>query len=428
MAEALNYIWIGLAGGAAAFAHCLGMCGPFALHLASGDPGRGRAALRQILWHAGRITTYVFLGTLAGFLGERIGSIRRWGWIPDALAYAAGAVMVLMGLKVLGLLPVRGRWRRQKEEEEEEEEKETTEAETRGRDARDTRGQDALATPDAPATPGILSGALGSLLGRPTAGGAFALGLATGFLPCPVVVFFLALCVQSRSVPLSMATMAAMGVGTLWSLALAGLAGGAVRSSLRRWGPQVGGTVLVLLGLVTTLRGSDAYHRVLGCPCSGTAKSGEAGAGPAQVAPGERPCCHEDGNAQAMAPMDPYRDLESVGFCCAKGPRVGNWRPNASAVPTGLVLLPSLYPAVNCWAIVTASLRDARQDATLCAVGTNDNSPALPVLGCRSSKEPSAVGTTEPILGKPAQGNRADEHAAFRLAIQTTLTGNPPGP
>ena len=47
---------------------------------------------------------------------------------------------------------------------------------------------------------------------------------------------------------------AAVAVAVAVCAALAGLAGGAMRRTLRRWGPQVGGAVLILLGLVTTLR------------------------------------------------------------------------------------------------------------------------------------------------------------------------------
>ena len=54
-----------MAAGAAAFAHCLGMCGALALHLSAGAE-RWSALGRQLCWHAGRIVTYTFLGSLAG--------------------------------------------------------------------------------------------------------------------------------------------------------------------------------------------------------------------------------------------------------------------------------------------------------------------------------------------------------------------------
>ena len=89
-------------------------------------------------------------------------------------------------------------------------------------------------------------------------------GLMTGLLPCPIVVGFLALSLQSGSVLTGMATMAAMGVGTVWSLLLLGMTGYALQARTRRWGAVVGGIVLVLLGTVTILRGTGAMHHLMG--------------------------------------------------------------------------------------------------------------------------------------------------------------------
>ena len=244
MPESWSYIWIALAGGAAAFAHCLGMCGGFALHLAQGEC-RWRVLGRQLLWHLGRTTTYVFLGAIAGFFGKWLGTALDWSRTQDVLAYVAGGVMVLMGLVLLGLTPTR-----------------RSRAETR---------EDSL---------------LGSIFGRfllkPTPPAALVMGMATGFLPCPIVVGFLALGVQTGSVLVGMAMMAALGVGTVWSLLALGLTGHLLTARLRRWGVILGGVVLVVLGIATALRGTEVYHRLLGCPPS-------AG----QAAPASHPCCRE---------------------------------------------------------------------------------------------------------------------------------------
>ena len=238
-----TYIWVALAGGAAAFAHCLGMCGGFALHLAQGD-GRWRVLARQLLWHAGKTATYVFLGALAGFFGGWIIAAGRLPWIEDVLAYVAGAVMIVMGLALVGLVPL-------------------------GRRLGSAEG-------------GLTASLFGQFISRPTAAAALVLGLATGFLPCPIVLGFLALSVQSGSVLVGMAVMAAMGLGTVWSLLVLGMTGQMVTARLRRWGPAVGGAVLVVLGLVTVLRGTEAFHHLLGCP-------------PPPVVvetPAPPPCCH----------------------------------------------------------------------------------------------------------------------------------------
>ena len=99
---------------------------------------------------------------------------------------------------------------------------------------------------------------------------------------------FLSGSVQSRSVPVGMATMAALGLGTAWSLLLLGWTGGLLHRRLRRWGAVVGGIVLIVLAAVTVLRATDAFHSVFGCPPAGgpaTAPTSNPAACP-QCAPG----------------------------------------------------------------------------------------------------------------------------------------------
>jgi len=223
MTDALQYVWLGLAGGALAFAHCLGMCGGFALHLSEGRSGPAALA-RQLLWHAGKTATYVLLGALAGFLGGMAGA-SGFADVQKVLACVAGAIMVLMGARLIGLLPGR-------------------------------RGDAAGG--------GLFAGVFRQFFTQPTLSAAFATGLMTGLLPCPVVVGFLALSLQSGSVLTGMATMTAMGVGTVWSLLLLGMTGYALRIRARRWGAVIGGIVLVLLGTVTIMRGTGAMHHLMG--------------------------------------------------------------------------------------------------------------------------------------------------------------------
>ncbi len=170
------------------------------------------------------------LGAVAGFLGGIAGSAGGFAGVQKVLACAAGAVMVLMGLKLIGLLPGR-------------------------------RGE---------SSGGLFAGVFRQFFAQPSSPAAFALGLMTGLLPCPVVVGFLALSLQSGSVLTGMATMAAMGAGTVWSLLLLGMTGYALRARARRWGAVIGGIVLVLLGAVTILRGTGAMHHLMGHGHGGT--------------------------------------------------------------------------------------------------------------------------------------------------------------
>lgn len=212
-----GYLWMGLIGGMAAFPHCLGMCGGFALHLAGGG---SKAALlaRQLLWHAGRTVTYVFLGALAGFLGAMV-SLASWPAGKDLPGYIAGGIMVVMGLFVLGLAPARRHH----------------------------------ASAD-PGDAGLFGSIFGRFFQRPAPLSAFVLGLANGFLPCPITLGFLALAAGGGSVLLGMGIMAAMGLGTAWALLVLGLTGHVIRTGWKRWGSAVVGITLVLMGAWTVMR------------------------------------------------------------------------------------------------------------------------------------------------------------------------------
>jgi hypothetical protein len=247
-AATLQYVLAGLIGGIAAFPHCLGMCGPFALYLAAGRPGPGALA-RQLLWHAGKTSTYVFLGALAAALGLSADAVAA-PWFHKAMFWFCGAVMIASGLSLLGLLPRR------------------------------------LKTEAATAAPGLLPAVFRQFLAQPTGLAAFVLGLATGFLPCPITLGFLALALQSHSVLVAMATMAAVGVGTVWALLLLGLTGSFFQQKFRRWAAPVGGAVLILLGLAIALRATDTFHHLLGCShCANCATVGSARPCECQLAP-----------------------------------------------------------------------------------------------------------------------------------------------
>ncbi len=68
--------------------HCAGMCGGLAA--AAGDTR---------WWHAGRLTTYMVLGALAGILGA---SLPGPVWLPSAVA---AALLVPLSLSLAGWLP-----------------------------------------------------------------------------------------------------------------------------------------------------------------------------------------------------------------------------------------------------------------------------------------------------------------------------------
>jgi sulfite exporter TauE/SafE len=83
----------GMIFGAVGSLHCVGMCGPLVLTMGRGlrRPSR-RAQLRHALtYHAGRVLTYVVLGSMAGLMGE---TLSAWG-LGRALAVTAGLLLLL---------------------------------------------------------------------------------------------------------------------------------------------------------------------------------------------------------------------------------------------------------------------------------------------------------------------------------------------
>jgi sulfite exporter TauE/SafE len=152
--------------------------------------------------------------------------------MQNILAWVAGAWMIVMGLVAAGLVPMR---------------KKTAPSDT------------------ASSGGGLFVSILRPIFVSPTPTAALMLGVATGFLPCPIVAGFLAMALESASVPAGMAVMAGLGVGSCWSLLLLGLTGGAIRARFGRWSSIIGAAVLILLGTATLLRGTDAFHRLMGC-------------------------------------------------------------------------------------------------------------------------------------------------------------------
>ena len=232
-----------------AFGHCLGMCGGFALHLSQGKNGT-RVLAGQLLWQAGKLSTYTSLGALAGYAGGFIDlAFLNHNRFQNLLSYATGIIILLMGLSLLGLLPVR-------------------------RIKGGSAGE------------GALTALARRFFSASSPGAALIMGMATGLLPCPIVLSFLAFSLQSGSVAKGMATMGALSLGTMLPLLLFGGLSRLTRFHLRSWAPRAGGIILILLGLSTVLRGTEIFHGLFGCP-SRTAP-------PRAQLMEQKPCCLEE--------------------------------------------------------------------------------------------------------------------------------------
>lgn len=210
-------------------AHCIGMCGPFALTLGLGSAGVSANAGRQLLYSLGRITTYAVLGAAAGYAGWRVSrQFSSLAILQAGLSIAAGLFLLYEGLRTAGLWPVRRRG----------------------------GGQAAC----------LGSSALRTFLTSPRRVDVFLAGLFTGLLPCGLVYAFLALAMNTRSVWPGMAVMAAFGAGTVPAMMLTGVGAALVSWSARRRLLRIAACCVVVTGLLTLARGFAALHSAPGEP------------------------------------------------------------------------------------------------------------------------------------------------------------------
>lgn len=223
------YVLLFLAGFAGSF-HCIGMCGGFACALGADPRGASATSMRHLLYNTGRLTTYCFLGGVAGGLGQIICTSRgarsgagavSFGASLDVaqrgLAVIAGLLMILMALRFFGL----SGWHR----------------------APSGFGGSTLAI------------SLRSLLRRPGHAAPLAFGVLNGFLPCPLVYAIIAQAATTADVLYGCLSMAAFGLGTFPAMLAMGGIGRLLAPGWRQRGVRLAGSFILTLGLITLGRG-----------------------------------------------------------------------------------------------------------------------------------------------------------------------------
>jgi hypothetical protein len=238
-------------GGLLGSAHCVGMCGGFALMIGAGSRGWAANVGRQMVYSLGRIFTYAVFGGALGYAGlrltEDLPSVLR---AQAALALLAGVLLVIQGLASAGVLH-RGML-----------------AAIVGR-----RDRGPLTLPQRPpnGVPCLATGMLGTLLRAPGLGHVLLAGMVTGFLPCGLVYAFLALAASSSGLLPGLATMLAFGSGTVPLMVLAGSGASALSIAMRQRLYRAAAWCVVLTGLLSLARGAGVLDfstgpAATGCP------------------------------------------------------------------------------------------------------------------------------------------------------------------
>lgn len=99
----LTAVMVGLLGGI----HCLGMCGGVVGALTFGvdakiQTSRVRMFLFQAAYNIGRVSSYVLIGSLFGYLGYALGSLASVLPAQQLLQWLAGLFMIALGLYLAG--------------------------------------------------------------------------------------------------------------------------------------------------------------------------------------------------------------------------------------------------------------------------------------------------------------------------------------
>ena len=78
--------------------HCLGMCGPIVAALSLSGQAKGKGALFHLFYNSGRITTYFFIGMVAGWLGSLLNTTSAFSVVSHILLLLTDLCIIAIGL------------------------------------------------------------------------------------------------------------------------------------------------------------------------------------------------------------------------------------------------------------------------------------------------------------------------------------------
>jgi len=87
------------------FGHCIGMCGPIVVSFSFNLKTKGVMA-PNLLYHAGRISTYAVLGGVMGATGTFTRITTGIGGLQKGAMIFAGLIIIVMGLGMSGWIPL----------------------------------------------------------------------------------------------------------------------------------------------------------------------------------------------------------------------------------------------------------------------------------------------------------------------------------
>ncbi|AUG54804.1 sulfite exporter TauE/SafE family protein [Thalassospira marina] len=233
-----------LAGLVGSATHCVGMCGPFVVSQVTARmekmPLDKMSEFRRLTgaalfpYHFGRLTTYIFLGVLAGFFTDSISALARVWWIGPVLLSVAAVFFLIYGISGLvphigGLLP--------------------------GAAARTAGASSGLAQ----WWNHKVTARLGPFFSAPFGLRGYVLGVLLGFIPCGLIYGALVLAAAGGSALSGGMVMAAFGLGTVPMLFATGWIGQYATRKFRGVMAPVGRGLMVANAVVLAML---AWHQI----------------------------------------------------------------------------------------------------------------------------------------------------------------------
>jgi len=207
----LKYLIFTLAGFLGSY-HCVGMCGfiPSLIQYHSWFVG-------NLLYSAGRMFTYIFLGFIAGYAGMFFHSV-EFQAVQKGISIFLGTAMIIFGFQIIGNIKEKG-----------------------------VPGLDLIFL--------SITEILAKFRKNP-----FFLGMFNGFLPCPLVYAFLMQAMFEGNPIKGMLVMFFFGLGTVPAMLFASKIFQVVSPKLRKRLSSFAGIIVILLGVWIILRGFGMGH------------------------------------------------------------------------------------------------------------------------------------------------------------------------
>lgn len=261
-------------------AHCVGMCGPFAIMVLNDEDSNTRRAVSMSWYHFGRVITYMLIGSVAGLAGSWLDQgTSLIGWQQSA-AWLTGISMIVFGtfallrLLKVGTLHFQAPARLQK----------------------------------------VVRTGFRKANKLPKSIRPLAIGAVTGFLPCGWLYAFLLLAIGTSSPFTGAIVMLAFWIGTVPALSVIGLGFSKLSQSWKKVIPLCTAVLMIIAGISTVSVRAHAELTSMVAPKSHTENIVD---GIDEVTSQPMPCCQTEDEATDSTLVTADEQTEQPE-CCQK--------------------------------------------------------------------------------------------------------------